>query len=672
MCRTKMAAADAATASSLDHLDRVPSTLPPARQRVYSRNDLEVFNLLPTACWVFDIRQNAMWWANDSGLGLWSADSLEELLKRDFSEVMDQAPIDWMERFYKGETIPNTWTFHPEEGKGGPKRVEFKCSGIYVNSKTSAGEPKGEPWMCMLVVVDKILEGEATEEDRKMVRKTEMVRNLPVIARLFSMDGKLLDQNPQALAEFGSALSPAELAESVSSKTQHSLRTSASDDESMSYSSQRSSATTATTAGLSDFMAQFVNLDVARQVLREVIDGKEFSTETKLYTSQGQSWFSVDVRETWDSVTSAKVIVFSARDISTLMQHARDQVDKQNHARNEFFAVMAHELRTPLHQVIGSMELLLRSKLDEDQRENMQILETSSKAMMAIINDALDFTKLESGKVSLDQIQFQVPRVIDACVAAVQTQAEKKGLRVVPYVDDQIPVWLVGDPNRFRQVLMNLINNAVKFSSTGTIEVRAKRKVDDKNGRVVINFSVIDCGIGISKRKLALVFDAYQQADTSVSRTYGGTGLGLSICKSLVELMGGQIGVHSELKKGSTFWFDAPFQQYAPAARHEPQATTVDADNGYKILVVEDNKVNQKLICKMLQRLGHATTVAENGQLALDALEHQCLDPSSREDSEHEQYDLVLMDWQMPVMVRDCHGSTCCCRRCNSFLTLLT
>lgn len=668
-----MAAVDPAPAPSLDssYLDQIPTSFPPARQRVYSQQDLEAFNLLSAPCWVFDIRHQAMWWANDPAVELWGAESLETLLKRDFAEGMNKASLNtllhWLDKFHQGETIPNKWTFHPNQGRDGPKTCELKSSGIFVNSKTSTGEPTGEPWLCMLVVVQKVTEvgeerkeGEedtliSKEQNANMIRRTEMMRNFPVIARLFNLEGGLLDQNPEAVSIFGSAPSgkiPLVSTAPVSSKIQQSLRALHPEDDTLSCSSSRTTSTSAT-ANLSDFLAQFVDLEVGRHVWKEVTEGSECSTEALLYTGEGQSWFSVDVRETYDPITSAKVLIFSARDISKLMQYAKNQADKQNHSRNEFFAVMAHELRTPLHQIIGSMELLLRSKLDADQKENMQILQTSSTGMMAIINDALDFTKLEAGKVNLDQIQFQVPRVVDACVAAVQKPAEKKSLRIIPFVDEAIPVWLVGDPNRFRQVLLNLVSNAVKFSSNGTVEVRAKRIADDANNRVVLQFSVQDCGIGISKRKQALLFDAYQQADTSVSRAYGGTGLGLSICRSIVELMGGQIGVKSELKKGSTFWFEVPFQQYVPAARHEPQATTVDADNCYRILVVEDNKMNQKLVCKMLQRLGHTTTVAENGQVALDALEHQFLDASSSAaDNEHEQYDLVLMDWQMPVMVR--------------------
>jgi hypothetical protein len=288
---------------------------------------------------------------------LWGADSLDALLQRDFKEGTTKATAksmtNWLERFYQGETIPNKWTFHPNKGKDGPKNCDITSSGIFVNSKTSKGEPTGEPRLCMLVVVENIIDGEkATKpEDATTMRRTEMLRNFPVIARLFNMKGELVDQNPEAEAVFG-CRSNVKAAESITSSTnsKHHRRSPSGSlqaylsknkqENNLTCTSDRSEATNATCM-LSDFLSQFVDLDVGRQVWKEVTENSEFSTETLLYTTRlGQSWFSVDVRESWDPVSSERLIVFSARDISKLIEYAKEQADKQNHARNEFFAVM--------------------------------------------------------------------------------------------------------------------------------------------------------------------------------------------------------------------------------------------------------------------------------------------------------------------------------------------
>jgi CheY-like chemotaxis protein len=305
-------------------------------------------------------------------------------------------------------------------------------------------------------------------------------------------------------------------------------------------------------------------------------------------------------------------------------------------------AVMAHEIRTPLHQVVGFIELLATSGLNAEQTESVDMLQSSAHALMAIINDLLDFTKLEAGKMKLEIIPFQVRGVLDGSVAAIQPQVHEKGLTVKCVVDQQIPIKLLGDPNRLRQIVLNMLTNAVKFTKRGEIVVESKR-VKKEDGRISVRFSVKDSGIGIPKDKCDRIFNPYQQADASVSRNYGGTGLGLAICKSLVDSMAGQIGVESELGKGATFWFEIPFGMITKC--HQQDSTDLDAASlheafSLRILVAEDNKVNQKVVCKMLSRLGHETVVAENGQEAVACIAK----------SQDTKFDMILMDWQMPVM----------------------
>ena len=310
-------------------------------------------------------------------------------------------------------------------------------------------------------------------------------------------------------------------------------------------------------------------------------------------------------------------------------------------AHNKTVAVMAHEIRTPLHQVVGSIELLAVSGLNAEQTESVDMLQTSAHALMAIINDLLDFTKLEAGKMKIETIPFEVRGVLEGSVACVQPQVHEKGLHVSCQIDQGVPIRLMGDPNRLRQVVLNMLSNAVKFTAQGRVDIESKT-MPQEDGSIRIRFTVADTGIGIPKEECERIFNPYQQADVSVSRNYGGTGLGLAICKSLVENMDGEIGVDSVLGEGTTFWFEIPFGLYAKP--HAPEEKKADSDSHHKIsglevLVAEDNKVNQKVVVRMLQRLGHHPTVVENGQ--------ECV---AEITNSSKKYDIILMDWQMPVM----------------------
>jgi signal transduction histidine kinase/CheY-like chemotaxis protein len=335
-------------------------------------------------------------------------------------------------------------------------------------------------------------------------------------------------------------------------------------------------------------------------------------------------------------------IQYGTRDITDVIE-AKKRADQASMQKSDFIAVMAHEIRTPLHQVIGCIELLEHTTLSLEQSGLVDLMQNSAFSLMAVINDLLDYTKIEAGKMELESIPFEAKGVCDGTLADMEGKAAEKGLRLESssVSADSIPLKVVGDPNRLRQILLNLMSNAVKFTSQGgTITLSVSRKAEtDEKGRTILRFAVSDTGIGISTDHQKQIFTKYQQADPSVARNYGGSGLGLAICTSLVRLMGGSIGVESEVGEGSTFWFEVPFEKPADLKlKCEGKVDPEDTICGLSVLVAEDNKVNQKVVSAMLKRLGHEVTIAANGQIALDLLEQQ------------RDFDVILMDVQMPVL----------------------
>ena len=355
-----------------------------------------------------------------------------------------------------------------------------------------------------------------------------------------------------------------------------------------------------------------------------------------MYTIDGPRWSSVEVRQARDPVTGKPSILNSARDITELIE-AKKAADEANNRKSEFIAVMAHEIRTPLHQVTGFIDLLSQTCLNAEQRGYVSLLQNSCNSLMAVINDLLDYTKLEAGKMELESIPFEPKAVVEGSVESLSTQAERKGIALSTTISSGLPVKVIGDPNRLRQIILNLLNNAVKFTAQGSVKVSVSTEASS-DGQTIIRFEVEDSGIGIGKNRQAQIFRTYDQADVSIARNYGGTGLGLTICERLVKAMKGNIGVESELGQGSKFWFEIPFPS-AKGFQSEVDDATESNEHpvGLNVLVADDNTVNQKVAAAMLRRLGHHVTVVDNGEKAVERLEST-------------KFDLVLMDIQMPVL----------------------
>jgi PAS domain S-box-containing protein len=356
-----------------------------------------------------------------------------------------------------------------------------------------------------------------------------------------------------------------------------------------------------------------------------------------------------------------KGVVFNGRDITerkeveTALKYAKEEADAANKARGEFLARMSHEIRTPMNAVMGMTRLLFKTGLSPKQQKYAAMIRNSADFLLAIVNDILDFSRIEAGKLEMESIDFNLETVLADTFEILSLNAGEKNLDFMTYIEPGVPFRLRGDPGRLRQVIINLVGNAVKFTESGSVSVHIRTERRDEE-QVELRFEVTDTGIGIPADRLNLLFKAFTQVEKSTTRRYGGTGLGLSICKRLVEMMGGEIDVESEIGKGSTFRFTAVFKKQPPEENREtgqmekefadaagglrssPYFLTEDERHNARILLAEDNVVNRELMIEQFESAGFASPLtAENGKEAVElALQYQP--------------DLVLMDIQMPVM----------------------
>ncbi len=343
-----------------------------------------------------------------------------------------------------------------------------------------------------------------------------------------------------------------------------------------------------------------------------------------------------------DNLVSGYVVTF--RDMSLQkaaeeeLRNAKQLAEDAADTKANFLATMSHEIRTPLNGVIGIATLLTDTDLDATQLDYVSTLRRSAEVLLSLINDILDFSKMDAGKLTLESIPFAPTALIHDLHSMFQSQFEQKQLTAAYHLDDKLPTWLLGDEHRLRQVLINLVGNALKFTEKGEVNVSVKL-VGVLGNQCRVRFSVQDTGIGISETAQARLFEAFTQADGSTTRQFGGTGLGLSISKKIIELMHGKLQLASTLGEGSRFFFDIMLTKTDSPISIPSHATvnTPVSVEGKKLLLVEDNKINQLVAGKLLEKFGYAYDIAENGIEAVD-----------KARSNH--YDAILMDCQMPVL----------------------
>ena len=543
---------------------------------------------LDVALWIYDIDKKQVLWANEAALGVWKASSLESLrardLSRDMSPAVDQRLTQYKEDFERsGTTFSELWTLYPS---GTPITLRVKYRGFRL--------PDGRMAMLCEANEEKLATPEA-------LRSSEALLHTTVMISLIATDGKLLYCNPAARTRFGSS--------SI------------------------------------DALERF-NEPADRDRLFESIAKHRMCQMTlQINTIQGLRWHDLHAFSCHDAATGERAILISEFDVTAMhdtqeaLEKSRNEALEATRLKSEFLANMSHEIRTPLNGVLGMAQLLEQTELTELQRRYTETVRISGASLLSIIDDVLDISRIEAGLVEVEENPFDVAEVIRQTIETISGVVISKGLEVVTNVNLEPPGLYVGDERRLKQVLINLAGNAVKFTDRGHVSLTVQ---PSSFGR--LRFEVSDTGVGIPYDQQATIFERFRQADGSNIRKHGGTGLGLAICSSLVELMGGQIGVSSEPGRGSCFWIELPL--FAQGSEPDPQQLarnqiTDEADAeavlDKRILLVEDNSVNQFLVMEALRPRGYLVHMAENGREALDILEDT-------------SFDLIIMDLQMPVM----------------------
>jgi len=540
------------------------------------------FDQLRRPVWVFDDVRKRKVYANRAALTLWGAASLDALLARDFSDqsaAVRTRMEDIRTRIEGGGSVDERWTFYPN---GVPVLVNTTISRIPL--------PDGGHAM--------LFEGAVIEAEAEQQRAIEALRHTSALVSLYDADGFRIFGNPASLAAYpGSGVR---------------------------------------------FAETFANGDAGGALWSSALAGDAVEGAYRVLTAQGERWHGLAARRTPDPVTGELCVLVNETDITeeveaqSALAEARERAETAMAARQDFLANVSHELRTPLTSILGFTDLLAASPLNGEQQRRLGRIHEAGAVLLETLNDVLDFAKLEAGGVSLEARPFELRALLNKSAGMFEAQALAKGLDLALHVDPACPDWLEGDGERLRQVLVNFLGNAVKFTGAGSVTLSATSRDGAAPGFARLELAVSDTGVGVPAAMLDTVFERFAQAGPEVSRKFGGTGLGLAISKEIVELMGGEIGVDSIAGQGARFWCVLDLPLAAAPARTETEAAH-DAARPLNLLVADDNEANRELIGTLVRAMGHAVDVVADGAAAVEA-------------AASGGYDLILMDVQMPRM----------------------
>ncbi len=489
-----------------------------------SWGDLPLYAWLQVPMWVFDVDRMRVPWANGAGVEFWRALDLAQLQARDFDDASSATRARLqasMQQHAAGRVLRESWTLYP---MGQPLSTALLSRGVQLPDGRQAILFCSEPL--------------AGSYDADMLRGIEALQHTPVRVLLYQLDSTdAVMRNPAAVAAFGSV-----------------------DDS----------------PGVCPLALLFADPTEADALLAVVRAGQTHASESLLQTHDGPCWHALDARAVRDPVSGLAMLLVNARDISdlraahTALEQARDAAEAANRAKSSFLAHMSHEIRTPMNGVLGLTEVVLAGPLQDQQRHHLQLVQKSAQTLMQIINDLLDISRIEADKLVLRPEPPQLEEALHQTLAPLQVQAAQRGLVLHWAVGPGVPDQVLADGLRWRQVLLNLAGNALKFTPQGRIDVQLDSDGTQADG-LMLACSVSDTGIGMSAAQLAQVFEPFVQADDSITRRYGGTGLGLSIASRLVQLMGGRLEASSRPGQGSCFRFAVPVQ-VLPADGTAPQA----------------------------------------------------------------------------------------------------